>query len=207
MPDGVKYKCRMVRQPWRATLRVNLEPERTPMLPNPLHPAVVHFPVVLAFLLPLFVAGGFWALRRGVAPRRAWLLPTVVAAAIAVSAWVSVETGEAEDERVERVVSESAIEAHEELAEAFLATSAVVTLIAAAGLLGGITGRIARFSTLAGSLTLLVVVTRVGHTGGQLVYRYGAASAYAGAGPTASHSIRAGAVASDRRSDGDHDDR
>ena len=99
---------------------------------NPLHPAVVHFPVVLAFLLPLFVAGGFWALRRGVAPRRAWLLPTIVAGAIAVSAWVSVETGEAQDERVERVVSESAIEAHEELAEAFLATSAAIALISAA---------------------------------------------------------------------------
>jgi uncharacterized membrane protein len=177
------------------------------MLPNPLHPAVVHFPVVLAFLLPLFVAGGFWALRRGVAPRRAWLLPTIVAGAIAVSAWVSVETGEAEDERVERVVSENAIEAHEELAETFLATSAVITVIAAAGLLGGITGRIARFSTLAGSLALIVVVARVGHTGGQLVYRYGAASAYTGAGASAGDSIRAGAVASDRRSDGDHDDR
>jgi uncharacterized membrane protein len=177
------------------------------MLPNPLHPAVVHFPVVLAFLLPLFVAGGFWALRRGVAPRRAWLLPTIVAGAIAVSAWVSVETGEAEDERVERVVSENAIEAHEELAETFLATSAVITVIAAAGLLGGITGRIARFSTLAGSLALVVVVARVGHTGGQLVYRYGAASAYTGAGASAGDSIRAGAVASDRRSDGDHDDR
>lgn len=177
------------------------------MLPNPLHPAVVHFPVVLAFLLPLFVAGGFWALRRGVAPRRAWLLPTIVAGAIAVSAWVSVETGEAQDERVERVVNESAIEAHEELAETFLATSAVITVIAAAGLLGGITGRIARFSTLAGSLALVVVVARVGHTGGQLVYRYGAASAYTGVGASAGDSIRAGAVASDRRNDGDHDDR
>lgn len=174
------------------------------MLPNPLHPAVVHFPVVLAFLLPLFVVGGFWALRRGIAPRRAWLLPTVVAAALAASAWISVETGEAEGERVERVVTESAIEAHEELAEAFLATSAAIALIAAAGLLGGLTGRVARFATLAGSLALVVVVARVGHTGGQLVYRYGAASAYAGA---AGDSSRTGVVASERRSDGDHDDR
>ena len=177
------------------------------MLPDPLHPAVVHFPVVLAFLLPLFVAGGFWALRRGVAPRRAWILPTVVAAALAASAWVSVETGEATDGRVERVVSESAIEAHEELAEAFLATSAGITLIAAAGLLGGLTGRIARLATLAGSLALVVVVTRVGHTGGQLVYKYGAASAYAGPGTIAGDSSRAASVANGRGSDRDHDDR
>ena len=176
------------------------------MLPNPLHPAVVHFPVVLAFLLPLFVAGGFWALRRGVAPRRAWLLPTIVAGAIAVSAWVSVETGEAQDERVERVVSESAIEAHEELAEAFLATSAAIALISAAGLLGGFTGRFARFATVAGSLALVVVVTQVGHTGGQLVYRYGAASAYTGAGVIAGDSARSAAVASDHRRGGDDDE-
>lgn len=177
------------------------------MLPNPLHPAVVHFPVVLAFLLPLFVAGGFWAIRRGVALRRAWLLPIGAAAALAASAWLSVETGEAEDERVERVVSERAIEAHEEMAETFLAVSAVVAVIAAAGLLGGVTGRIARFATLAGSLALVGSVVRVGHTGGELVYRYGAASAYTSPGAIAGDSSRAGVVASDRRVPrGDADD-
>lgn len=35
------------------------------MLPNPLHPSIVHFPVVLAFLLPLFAAGALWAIRLG----------------------------------------------------------------------------------------------------------------------------------------------
>ena len=84
---------------------------------------------------------------------------------------------------------------------------AVITVIAAAGLLGGITGRIARFATLAGSLALVVVVTRVGHTGGQLVYRYGAASAYTDAGATAGDSSRAAMAAGDRRSRADDDDR
>ena len=69
------------------------------MLLDPLHPAVVHFPVVLAFLLPLFAAGALWAIRRGAAPRRAWLLPIAGAAALALSAWVAVETGEAQTER------------------------------------------------------------------------------------------------------------
>ena len=175
------------------------------MLPDPMHPAVVHFPVVLAFLLPLFVGGGFWAMRRGVAVRRAWLLPAVVAVALAASAWVSVETGESQGERVERVVSERAIDAHEEVAEAFLTGSAIVALIAAAGLLGGVVGRVARAATIVGSLVLVGVVTKVGHTGGQLVYRHGAASAYAN---RAGGSGVAGgdAAASDGRSSGNDDD-
>jgi len=89
------------------------------MLPNPLHPAVVHFPVVLAFLLPLFVGGALWAIRRGANARRAWLVPLAVAVALSLSAWAAVQTGGAQGERVERVVSEQAIESHEEMAEAF----------------------------------------------------------------------------------------
>lgn len=181
------------------------------MLPNPLHPAIVHFPVVLAVLLPLFIAGGFWAMRRGASMRRAWLLPTVAAAALAGSAWLSVETGEEQGERVERVVAEAALDAHEDVAEAFLTGSAVVAVIAAAGLIGGVAGRAARLATVAGSLVLAGMVVKVGHTGGQLVYRYGAASAYTNPDTTAGQSTGTSAVASDRREsrrhDNDHDNR
>ena len=149
------------------------------MLPNPLHPAVVHFPVVLAFLLPLFVAGAVWAIRRGARPRRAWSVPLAAALALAASAWVAVETGKAQDERVERVVSEQPLSRHEEMAETFLTASAGLALVAAIGLVGGITGRAARITTALGSVGLLAGAAMVGHTGGQLVYKYGAASAYA----------------------------
>jgi uncharacterized membrane protein len=148
------------------------------MLPNPLHPAVVHFPVVLAFLLPLFAGGALWAIRRGANVRRAWLMPVAGAIALAASAWVAVETGEAETQRVERVVSERIIDAHEEMAEAFFAASAGVALIAAVGLIGGVAGRAARILTGVGALALVGFVALVGHGGGQLVYRHGAASAY-----------------------------
>lgn len=148
------------------------------MLPNPLHPAVAHFPVVFAFLLPLFVIGAFWAIRRGASTRRAWMLPVAVAVALAVSAWVAVQTGSAQSERVERVVPEQAVESHEEMAEAFLAVSAGVAILAAAGLVGGLAGRLARVLTGVGAVALAGMVVRVGDSGGQLVYRYGAASAY-----------------------------
>jgi uncharacterized membrane protein len=151
------------------------------MLPNPMHPAVVHFPIVLAFLLPLFVAGALWSFRRGggTARRSTWLIPTGVALALAASAWLSVQTGDAQSERVERVVGDAPLDAHEDLAELFLTGSAAVAVIAVAGLLGGKPGRAARVLTGVGSLALVALVARVGHTGGELVYRHGAASAYA----------------------------
>lgn len=148
------------------------------MLPNPLHPAIVHFPIVLAFLLPILAAGAAWAIHRGASPRRAWAFPVAGAVALALSAWVAVETGEAQDERVERVVAEQPLSAHEEMAETFLAASAGLAAVAAVGLFGGLAGRAGRIVTAAGAVALVVAAARVGHTGGELVYRYGAANAY-----------------------------
>ena len=150
------------------------------MLPNPLHPAVVHFPVVLAVLLPLFAAGALWAIRKGTTPRRAWIVPVALSLALALSAWVAVQTGEAQDERVERVVAEQPLETHEEAAELFLALSGGLALFVVAGLARGRLGAVARGLATAGAVVLVGVGAQVGHTGGQLVYRYGAASAYTG---------------------------
>ncbi len=156
------------------------------MLPDPLHPAVVHFPVVLAVLLPVFAAGALFSIRRGTTPRRAWALPVGVALALALSAWAAVETGEAQDERVERVVAEQPLEAHEEAAELFLSLSGGLALLAAAGLVRGRVGGVARGLATAGAVALVAVAAQVGHSGGQLVYRHGAASAYTGGSPAGS---------------------
>lgn len=149
------------------------------MLPNPLHPAVVHFPVVLAFLLPIFAAFALWTIKRGATPRRAWAIPLGLSAALALSSWVAVETGESQSERVERVVAERPLETHEEAAELFLAMSAGLLVVSAAGLVRGTVGTVARVAATVGAAGLVVAATQVGHTGGQLVYRYNAASAYA----------------------------
>ena len=155
------------------------------MLPEPLHPAVVHFPVVFAFLLPLFAIGALIVIRRGVRATRAWSIPLALSAALALTSWAAVETGEAQEDRVEAVVAESAFESHEEAAEVFLAASAILLLVAAAGLAPGVIGSGARFVTAAGALLLVIGAARVGHTGGQLVYQHGAATAYADTGAAA----------------------
>ena len=66
------------------------------MLPNPIHPLVVHFPLVLVVLLPLFAAGTLWVIRRGARARRAWLLPVALAGAVTASAFIALRTGEAD---------------------------------------------------------------------------------------------------------------
>lgn len=149
------------------------------MLGMPLHPLVVHFPVVLVVLLPIFAGVALWAVRRGTTPRKAWLAPVALAGALALSAFLAVRTGEAQEDRVERVVSERAMHGHEEAAERFLVLSGVLFLVALTGLARGTLGQAGRLLTTVGALGLVGAGVQVGHSGGQLVYREGAASAYA----------------------------
>jgi uncharacterized membrane protein len=151
------------------------------MLPNPLHPAVVHFPIVLVVLLPIFVGVALFSIYRGAAPRRAWSVPLAIAALaalVAATTFAALRTGEGEEDRVEAVVSEAAIHEHEEAAERLLVLSGVLLLIAVAGLSRGTLGSSARALTAIGSLGLVIVAVQVGAAGGELVYRHNAASAY-----------------------------
>jgi hypothetical protein len=142
---------------------------------------VVHFPIVLSVLLPISAVGALWAIRKGTAARRAWSVPAALALALALSALVAVKTGESQEDRVERVVPERPFESHEEAAETFLALSGALALLVTAGLIGGRVGGVARLIGTAGAAGLVVTAVYVGHSGGQLVYQYGAASAYTGA--------------------------
>lgn len=160
------------------------------ILPDPLHPAVVHLPIALTLLVPLFAIGTLVAIRRGAHASRTWAVTVALLAALAGSAWASVETGEQADEQVEAVVADAPIETHEEAAEAFLAASAAVLGIALLGLARGRVGDSARWVAAAGTIVLMVMGWRVGHTGGALVYEHGAASAYVTSSPTASTPMR-----------------
>lgn len=148
------------------------------MLPDPLHPALVHFPIVLALLAPLFAAGFLWAIHTRRLPARAWLAVVVLQAVIFGSAWFTAEAGEEEEDRVERVIREEPIEEHEEAAEWFVWIAGLTLPIAGAGLLKGGLGTGARGLALAASVLAALAVARVGQTGGDLVYVHGAATAY-----------------------------
>jgi hypothetical protein len=101
-----------------------------------------------------------------------------IAATLTLSAWVAVQTGEGEGERVEKVVAEAPLETHEEAAELFLTLSGVLLVVTATGLVRGVVGRAGRVTATVGAVALVALAAQVGHSGGELVYRHGAASAY-----------------------------
>jgi uncharacterized membrane protein len=157
----------------------------------PTHPLIVHIPLALALLLPLLAAATFLAWWRGWIPgRRAWTLVVALQALLTLGTWAALNTGKAEEERVEGIVPEAALEGHEEAAEILLGTAAgvlVLTLIALS-LPGERASRLVAGVALFGMLVVAWLAIRTGEAGGQLVYRHGAARAYTDtASPTASH--------------------
>lgn len=123
------------------------------MLNNlPLHALIVHMPIALTVLVPLFALLGLWLGRRILKPHVAWALPVGMLALLLVSGFAAEKTGEQQEDRVEKVVPEAAFEKHEEAAELFL----VVT----------------------GGVLVLAAGWNVGHSGGQLVYQHNAGAAY-----------------------------
>lgn len=151
----------------------------------PLHPKLVHVPIALAVLMPALAGGLLVAWWRGALPRRAWVIAVALQAVLVAGSVAALRTGEADEERVERVVSERVIEQHEEAAERFTWAAGVVLVLAAAATVvrrDRSARRLAAVATL-GTLCVTILGYRTGQAGGHLVYRDGAASAWAaGAG-------------------------
>jgi hypothetical protein len=145
------------------------------------HPKVVHLPMALAVLMPFVSAGLLAAWTSGLLPRRTWVVAVALQAVLVGSGVVALRSGEAEEERVERVVAETRIEEHEEAAEVFVwAAGAILALqLAAAVLRREALARGVAAAAAAGTLVVLFLGYRTGEAGGRLVYEHGAASAYA----------------------------
>jgi uncharacterized membrane protein len=148
----------------------------------PLHPMIVHLPLALAMLVPLVALGLAVAIRREALPRGAWALVLGLQVLMVGSGIVAMQTGEADEEIVEAVVPEPAIEAHEEAAELFVWASGALTILFVLGVaLPQPSWRtVAMGASVAGSVFVAALAIDVGDAGGDLVYRHGAASVHAG---------------------------
>lgn len=143
------------------------------LIPDPLHPAVVHFPIVVILLGALAsVIAIFW--RKGYVPALAAALLTIGA----LGAWAAVGTGESDGGLVENTSAgvEPLLEAHENWAKRTLTAAAIAAVMAvgAASLLRF--PRAARGVAVAAALAAGVaswMVYETGHRGGALVYQHG----------------------------------
>jgi len=152
------------------------------MFPDPLHPAVVHFPIVLLLLgAPLAVAAVFW---------RKNLLPSLVALVLVMGgggALVATFTGEQEAEMAGELspAGEQALEEHEEWGERARNFGVVAALLACASAASFRWPAPARGLGAAAALAALAAafaVAQAGHFGGQVVYKHGVGVNTAAAG-------------------------
>lgn len=148
----------------------------------PLHPAIVHLPLGLAFVIPFIAIGLAWALWRGRVTGRAWLGIVALQAVLLGGGLLAMNTGEREEHRVEGIVPDPALERHEAYAEQFvwavggtLGLSLLAFAFRRTALVHALT-----LTTIAGTLIVAGAAVRVGRAGGELVYVHNAAAAYAG---------------------------
>ncbi len=149
-----------------------------------IHPAIVHIPMALSILMPLIAGGITVAWWRGWLSPKAWVIAVALQGVLVASGAMSMQTGEQDEDRVERIVPERFIEEHEEAAEAFIWAGGGVFALMLVGLLAS--GR-REGIPLAGAATLATLVVlglgyRTGQAGGALVYEHGAANAFANGG-------------------------
>lgn len=164
-----------------------------------LHPLIVHFPVALLLVAPLFIViGALLQPEKG----RVYLFSALILMALGTTAvFVALETGEAAAKLAERTPEINAVlEHHEQLAETTRIAFSVLTVIFAAIILlprllrrspGWLAGRglLLLFLVVYGAGMLLLVNTA--HNGGRLVHEFGVkAMVEPGALPTAAEAER-----------------
>ena len=158
----------------------------------PLHPKFVHLPLALSVLMPFIFGGLLVAWWRNWLPKKAWLIGILLQIVMTGGAFVAMETGEEEEERVEKVVPHDAMEAHEERAEMFVWSTALLLVFA---VLAGVVSseKIARWFAVAAiglAFGVMLLGVRTGLAGGQLVYEYGAGSVYTDDAPSSTQENR-----------------
>ena len=150
------------------------------MFDLPLHPIIVHFAIALGVGVPFIGFGLWYAIRKNWVEQKFWRLAVLSSLLYALIAVAAVQLGEVDEEKVEKVVAENIIEHHEEAAEAIPWVAGVLTLLALAGCRGKHMRKMQLAFSVAGLLAI-IPLANAGHTGGELVYEYGASIAHVSA--------------------------
>ncbi len=153
------------------------------LMPDPLHPAVVHFPIVLILLGAVAaIVAAVW--RGGHLPRFAALLLALGA----LGTWAAVQSGEASGGLLETgsPQMEGLVDAHETWAKRTFAVIIVAAVAAVASALAERWPRFARGVAVVAAVASAAAaygVYETGHRGGALVYRHAAGVEVAASAP------------------------
>lgn len=144
-----------------------------PVIPDPLHPAIIHFPVVL-ILLGTFAAFAaiFW--RKHYVP----LLGATLLTLGAVGAWVAVQTGKSDGGLVMNLSPQTTVllDEHQNWAERTLTLAAIAAVVGIASV------SLIRFPRTARAVAVVTALVaglasyalyQTGHRGGALVFHHG----------------------------------
>jgi uncharacterized membrane protein len=142
----------------------------------PLHPALVHLPIGIAFLLPLLGFGLLFAIVRGWYPRQAWAVMVIVSGLALGTAVSAQRAGDADEDRLKGAISRQAIHDHEEAAETFTTLLGVLTVASAGAffLRKELFFRTALAVLSFGAFGVLGSGLLAARKGGELVYKLGA---------------------------------
>ena len=165
-----------------------------------LHPLIIHFPIGLLFVAPLFVVIG--AILKPQKSRPMFVAALLLMVLGTVAAVIAMESGEATAKLADRTPQINAvISAHEDLAERTVITfTALDLLFLAIVVLPQLMKRVpARLLTTALPLLFLaayafgvLTLTNTAHNGGRLVHEFGVHASVAGAGNASQAAVPTG---------------
>ena len=147
-------------------------------IPN--HALIVHFPLALAFLMPVLVLVMAFMMKKKKISNEGWLIIVGLQLVMTATGYASLQTGETEESIVERVVDKKLIHEHEEAAEIFVGSTVIgLALSIAVYFLRAELQLYVQLGIAFIGLLSTYFAFNAGKLGGELVYEHGAASAYA----------------------------
>lgn len=152
--------------------------------PDPLHPAIVHFPIVLILMGTVAaMVAVFW--RKHSLP----LIAAVLLSLGALGSWVAIETGESDGGLVENSSppAQSMLDSHEDWAKRTLTVASLSAVAAVVSVALRSLPRAARGVAAVAAIAALgasYAVYETGHRGGALVFKHGVGVAVVSAQPS-----------------------
>lgn len=145
----------------------------------PIHPLIVHFPIAITFILPVLIFVIAFLIKANKLTPKGWFIIVGLQMLVVATGYISLETGDTEGYRVEKVVSKKVISEHEEAAEIFVGSTVLtLALSIAAYFIRKEIGFAVKIGTALLTVVSCYLAYNTGTLGGALVYTHGAASAY-----------------------------